>query len=205
MTLVNHNRARAHVGVAPIEWNATIAAYARDYANKRAADCDLIHSGGPYGENLAMGPRGGPFVVEDAVTMWALERHNLARAAVGVAPLKWSDRIAAYARRWADKRTADCRPLHSTGGYYGENLALGPWGGPFLVADAVNMWVGEKKYYDHETNSCHAPPGESCGHYMAVVCRRSTHVGCAKRICDDGGIFIICDYGPPGRLGEPPY
>ncbi|KAI3830460.1 hypothetical protein MKX03_018150 [Papaver bracteatum] len=135
----------------------------------------------------------------------ALERHNLARAAVGVAPLEWSDRIAAYARRWADKRTADCRPLHSTGGYYGENLALGPWGGPFLVADAVNMWVGEKEYYDHETNSCHAPPGESCGHYMAVVCRRSTHIGCAKRICDNGGVFIMCDYGPPGRLGEPPY
>ncbi|KAI3958838.1 hypothetical protein MKX01_023514 [Papaver californicum] len=134
-----------------------------------------------------------------------LQRHNEARDAVGVAPLEWSETIAAYARDWADQRVADCRPLHSTGGYYGENLALGPYGGPFPVEDAVNMWVAEKQYYYHDTNSCYAPPGQSCGHYTAVVCRRSTHFGCAKRICDNGGVFIICDYGPPGRLGEPPY
>ncbi|KAI3830459.1 hypothetical protein MKX03_018149 [Papaver bracteatum] len=76
MTLINHNLARAHVGVAPIVWNEKVAAYARDYANKRAADCNLIHSMGPYGENLAMGPRGGPFVVKDAVTMWVGEEND---------------------------------------------------------------------------------------------------------------------------------
>ncbi|MCL7042868.1 hypothetical protein MKW94_011982 [Papaver nudicaule] len=134
-----------------------------------------------------------------------LQRHNAARAAVGVPHLEWNKTIAAYARRWARKRKADCRPLHSTGGYYGENLALGPWGGPFPVEDAVNMWVSEKQYYDHGSNSCYAPPNQSCGHYTAIVCRRTTHVGCAKTVCRNGGIFIICDYGPPGKLGEPPY
>ncbi|GJT38987.1 pathogenesis-related leaf protein 4-like protein [Tanacetum coccineum] len=36
-------------------WNATVAAYAENYANQRLADCNLVHSGGPYGENLAEG------------------------------------------------------------------------------------------------------------------------------------------------------
>ncbi|PKI53176.1 hypothetical protein CRG98_026437 [Punica granatum] len=40
-----HNAARAQVGVGPISWNETIAAYAHDYASKRAGDCRLVHSG----------------------------------------------------------------------------------------------------------------------------------------------------------------
>nr|GEU59133.1 reverse transcriptase domain-containing protein [Tanacetum cinerariifolium] len=50
-----HNAARAQVGVANVTWNATVAAYAQNYANQRLADCNLVHSGGPYGENLAEG------------------------------------------------------------------------------------------------------------------------------------------------------
>ncbi|XVF00655.1 hypothetical protein REPUB_Repub04eG0019800 [Reevesia pubescens] len=34
-------------------WDATIAGYAQQYANKGIVDCGLIHSDGPYGENLA--------------------------------------------------------------------------------------------------------------------------------------------------------
>ncbi|GKC06696.1 pathogenesis-related leaf protein 4-like protein, partial [Tanacetum coccineum] len=50
-----HNAARAKVGVGNMTWNATVAAYAENYANQRLADCNLVHSGGPYGENLAEG------------------------------------------------------------------------------------------------------------------------------------------------------
>ncbi|PON86806.1 Cysteine-rich secretory protein, allergen V5/Tpx-1-related [Trema orientale] len=48
-----HNSARAQVGVGPLSWNDTVASYARQYANQRINDCRLVHSGGPYGENLA--------------------------------------------------------------------------------------------------------------------------------------------------------
>ncbi|CAI0377930.1 unnamed protein product [Linum tenue] len=49
-----HNAARSAVGVGPVTWDARLATYAQSYANKRAAaDCRLVHSGGPYGENLA--------------------------------------------------------------------------------------------------------------------------------------------------------
>lgn len=51
--LDEHNRARAAVGVAPLKWHAVLAEYARQYALSRKGDCRLVHSKGPYGENLA--------------------------------------------------------------------------------------------------------------------------------------------------------
>lgn len=54
-TLAAHNKARAEVGVGPMVWNNTLAAYAQSFANKRIEDCDLTHSSGPYGENIIVG------------------------------------------------------------------------------------------------------------------------------------------------------
>ncbi|KAJ7946845.1 Pathogenesis-related protein 1 [Quillaja saponaria] len=48
-----HNTARAQVNVGPVSWDDKLATYARNYANKHKGDCKLVHSGGPYGENLA--------------------------------------------------------------------------------------------------------------------------------------------------------
>ncbi|KAK3011999.1 hypothetical protein RJ639_011257 [Escallonia herrerae] len=72
--LYPHNKARAQVGVQPLAWNYTIAAYAQHYANHRFADCNLEHSGGPYGENLAEGY--GELKAADAVSMWVGEKQN---------------------------------------------------------------------------------------------------------------------------------
>jgi len=48
-----HNSPRADVGVGSVTWNTTVAAYAQSYANQRAGDCRLVHSGGPLrGEPL---------------------------------------------------------------------------------------------------------------------------------------------------------
>ncbi|OWM90153.1 hypothetical protein CDL15_Pgr006474 [Punica granatum] len=69
-----HNAARAQVGVGPISWNETIAAYAHDYASKRAGDCRLVHSGGPYGENLAWSS--GDLSGTDAVNLWVAEKSD---------------------------------------------------------------------------------------------------------------------------------
>ncbi|TYH59474.1 hypothetical protein ES332_D08G224000v1 [Gossypium tomentosum] len=57
------------------------------------------------------------------------------------------------------------------------------------IADALEMWIEEKVYYDHCSNSCAA--GEICGHYTQVVWRDSIHIGCAKVRCDYGGTFIL--------------
>ncbi|XP_007041421.2 PREDICTED: pathogenesis-related protein 1A [Theobroma cacao] len=66
------NEARAEVNVEPMAWDAQVAAYAQEYANQRIADCDLVHSGGPYGENIAWGS--DDLSVADAVKMWVDEK-----------------------------------------------------------------------------------------------------------------------------------
>ncbi|KAH0727309.1 hypothetical protein KY284_003174 [Solanum tuberosum] len=48
-----HNEARRQVGVGPMTWDNRLATFAQNYANQRAGDCRMQHSGGPYGENLA--------------------------------------------------------------------------------------------------------------------------------------------------------
>lgn len=66
-----HNVARAQVGVEPIQWDEGVADYARQYANQHINDCQLLHSDGPYGENLAKSD--GDMSGIDAVQMWVNE------------------------------------------------------------------------------------------------------------------------------------
>ena len=69
-----HNNARAAVGVAPISWDQNLANYAASYAAQDAAQrqCQLVHSGGPYGENLFWGS-GKIYSGTDAVMAWVSE------------------------------------------------------------------------------------------------------------------------------------
>ncbi|KAL3515401.1 hypothetical protein ACH5RR_022303 [Cinchona calisaya] len=69
-----HNAARAQVGVGQITWDNTVAAYAESYASQRINDCNMVHSGGPYGENLAAGS--GGFTARDGVNLWVNEKPN---------------------------------------------------------------------------------------------------------------------------------
>ncbi|XP_010939329.1 pathogenesis-related protein PRB1-2-like [Elaeis guineensis] len=69
-----HNAARAEVGVGPMKWNSTLEAYAINYANQRAGDCQLIHSQGPYGENIYIGYGNGYSDGIDAVRYWYNEK-----------------------------------------------------------------------------------------------------------------------------------
>ncbi|XP_010547940.1 PREDICTED: pathogenesis-related protein 1-like [Tarenaya hassleriana] len=127
--------------------------------------------------------------------------HNRARSAVGVGPIQWDERVADYARDYANRRRGDCRLIHS-GGPYGENLA---WSSRDLSGvAAVQLWVNEKDDYHYRTNTCRA--GKQCGHYTQVVWKKSVKLGCAKVKCNNGGTFIICNYDPPGNVrGQWPY
>jgi len=73
--LTPHNDARARVGVGPLVWDATVAAYAQNYANTRTADCAMQHSGGGgrYGENLFK-EMGYPDPIGTGVMSWVNEK-----------------------------------------------------------------------------------------------------------------------------------
>jgi uncharacterized protein YkwD len=128
---------------------------------------------------------------------------NIARAAVGLRPLVWDDKLTHYAQWYANQRRNDCALEHSNGPY-GENIFWGSGVG-WNPAQAVSAWVDEKQFYNYWHNSC--VDGEMCGHYTQVVWGSTTKVGCASVVCsDDKGTFMTCNYDPPGNYyGERPY
>ncbi|KAL9660208.1 hypothetical protein QQ045_025020 [Rhodiola kirilowii] len=67
-----HNSARAAVGVGPLTWDTKVANYAQNYANSHRVDCKMVHSKGPYGENLAWSS--GDMSIPAAVKLWVDEK-----------------------------------------------------------------------------------------------------------------------------------
>ncbi|KAK1322772.1 hypothetical protein QJS10_CPA02g00043 [Acorus calamus] len=131
-----------------------------------------------------------------------LNAHNAARAKVGVGPMSWDNTVAAYAQNYAKQLAGNCQLVHSTGPY-GENLFWGS-ASTFTGVDAVNSWVSESQYYDYNSNTCAA--GKVCGHYTQVVWRNSVQLGCARVVCNSGGVIISCNYNPRGNyVGQKPY
>lgn len=59
-----HNEKRAAHNVAPLTWDDKLYQYAANYAQSYSCSGGLTHSGGPYGENLALGYADGPSAVE---------------------------------------------------------------------------------------------------------------------------------------------
>lgn len=68
-----HNILRAKLRLPPLKWSNSLASYASRWARTRRGDCNLIHSGGPYGENLFWGSGKG-WRPQDAVVAWASEK-----------------------------------------------------------------------------------------------------------------------------------
>lgn len=73
--LAVHNQARSEVGVAPLQYSSSLAAYAREWADHLAASgCRMQHrTDGTYGENLAIFS-GGSHSPAAAAKMWFGEK-----------------------------------------------------------------------------------------------------------------------------------
>ncbi|KAL3614396.1 hypothetical protein CASFOL_042470 [Castilleja foliolosa] len=133
-----------------------------------------------------------------------LNAHNTARATVGVGDMTWDADVAAFAQSYATERSIDCSLIHSGNQTYGENIAEGFETPSLSVVDAVNLWVNESLSYHYDSNTCDY--GKECGHYTQVVWRNSIRLGCARVKCNNGGVFVTCNYSPPGNyIGERPY
>eukprot|EP01018_Ginkgo_biloba_P008715 Gb_07639 [translate_table: standard] len=140
------------------------------------------------------------------VTEELLHAHNKERTLVGVPPLVWNAKIAAFASLYAraQRNQNHCELVYSGTKRYGENLF---WvkGMPITPALAVQAWIDEKKFYSYKNNSCQS--GQPCGVYTQVVWKETTQLGCAWVTCDKGDVtLIVCNYFPPGNVvGERPF
>ncbi|GLU00814.1 hypothetical protein SLE2022_181550 [Rubroshorea leprosula] len=127
--------------------------------------------------------------------------HNKYRSKLGHPPLSWDVNLASFAEWWANKRSVDCEMLHSRMDY-GENIF---WGARdhWTPTEVVDLWAGEGKFYNPETNMCQ--PDQICGHYTQIIWTTSSKVGCSRKKCQTGGVFVICSYDPPGNIrgGDP--
>ena len=133
-----------------------------------------------------------------------LDMHNSERAAVGVAPLTWSNNLAAGAQTWAQHLATTGQfvhdPVHTgltcKGPCYGENIA-----GFFNDVSAPNggqsKWVAEKSLYHG------GPSFYAVGHYTQMVwIRRNRSVVRPHRPrqpCHAYSI-LVCRYDPPGNF-----
>ncbi|MED6114136.1 hypothetical protein PIB30_077398 [Stylosanthes scabra] len=127
-----------------------------------------------------------------------LKIHNDARAAVGVKPLLWDQRLESYAIVFMRKHIEDClegEDIHPTG--YSQNIAHTRTSEYLLTgADAVKSWVAQKRFYDYKTNSCITGNPGDCINYIAVVSKESTYLGCSRAICNNGCTLVTCYYAP---------
>jgi pathogenesis-related protein 1 len=131
-------------------------------------------------------------------------------------PMRWSDRLAESASRWA----ADCRYRHTANPDVGENLYVST-GDPVASRPnpqrIVESWADERRQYDYADRAC---SGADCLHYTQEVWRSSAEVGCGIARCEptrahpnpfpdfpgDPFYLAVCQYSPPGNYrGEWPY
>ncbi|ESQ49116.1 hypothetical protein EUTSA_v10022343mg [Eutrema salsugineum] len=74
-----HNRARESSGVPPLEWDKGLARFAHKWAKQVKPDCNMKHSGGPYGENIFWYRDEKTWSPEKVVTKWFEERFSYDR------------------------------------------------------------------------------------------------------------------------------
>ncbi|QDU87502.1 Cysteine-rich secretory protein family protein [Pirellulimonas nuda] len=127
-----------------------------------------------------------------------LDIHNQARREVGAPPVAWSDGMAQYAQRWADKLAQEGKLEHRQNSPYGENLAMAK-----TARDAAGMWYGEKdKYGGQKMDNQNFLV---FGHYTQMVWSGTAKIGCGKATVG-GRTIWVCNYDPPGnKIGDKPY
>jgi pathogenesis-related protein 1 len=122
------------------------------------------------------------------------------RTALNLPPLRWSDKLAEIAQKWADRLAARNEFIHRPKSIYGENM-FKIVGVPTSPGRVVKEWAAEAADYDYASNLCKGV----CGHYTQIVWRDTKEVGCGIARKGRNEIWV-CDYNPPGNwVGKRPY
>lgn len=126
-----------------------------------------------------------------------LAAHNKYRAALGLPPLQWSERLAASAQRWADHLASVGRLEHSGSG---QNLAIAASGSQSLT-QLVDLWGNERAYFRNGFFPAISATGNwvNVGHYSQIVWRMTAEVGCGFGRANRNDV-LVCNYNPPGNV-----
>lgn len=144
-----------------------------------------------------------PYPGGDRLAESLLAIHNRERAAVGVPPLAWDDRLAAEAASYVPE-LIDLGDLeHSPeaeDGETGENLAMGT-AGYYSPEQLAQLWVDERGSFVPGIFPDVSRTGDwdEVGHYTAMVWRDTTKVGCAIG-AGGGDLYLVCRYEPAGNV-----
>ena len=128
--------------------------------------------------------------------------HNRERAAWGVAPLGWDERLARQAEAHARRLAADGRLIHSQRAErpgQGENLAMGTRG-RYGAAALAKAWIAERRWFVPGRFPAVSRTGgwASVGHLTQIIWPATTRLGCGvasgRRMT-----VLVCRYTPPGN------
>ncbi|MGC6479608.1 MAG: gliding motility-associated C-terminal domain-containing protein [Flavobacteriaceae bacterium] len=136
----------------------------------------------------------------------ALERHNSARSAVGVAPLVWSQELSADALSWA-RGLAQLEPLSSTNA-----LARNQGQNMFSTSQSdleSPLHYASEQWYDGINDFTYGPwdtRNVNAATYAQMIWEDTQEVGMGYAISQGGQIYIVARYSPIGcNAGEYPY
>ncbi|XP_070551500.1 venom allergen 5-like isoform X2 [Ptychodera flava] len=128
-----------------------------------------------------------------------VEAHNYFRCLHGVGPLKWDDKLAAFARTVASDNAARGY-IHHSDSDYGENIAMQQLQGEKQATGYgfVKMWYDEIEMYNFRNPMFDF----NTGHFTQVVWKGSERVGCAMASAPAGAFtafYVVCNYEPQGN------
>lgn len=134
----------------------------------------------------------------------ALDTHNRARAALGLAPLRWSPALVESARGYAQELARTRRFEHAPHPLgqvpQGENLWTGTRGA-YRYDEMFGHWLAEARYYRAAPTPNFSTTGDyrDVAHYTQIVWRASTEIGCATAR-NETDEYLVCRYLPGGNV-----
>lgn len=113
------------------------------------------------------------------------EQHN-------ASSVSWNKTLENFAQDYLDDMKSDSCEFEHSGGPYGENLAMGYKNS----TAAVEAWGDEREEYDFGDQGFR----EKTGHFTQLVWKNTTDVGCARKLCNERGWYLVCEYWPRGNV-----
>jgi|WetSurMetagenome_2_1015567.scaffolds.fasta_scaffold172666_2 hypothetical protein len=134
-----------------------------------------------------------------------LAAHSKYRSEVNVTPLSWSENLSQQAQKCADYNAANYLPKnqqkHCPTPGCGQNIARATTNMHFTLAQLVDLWGDEKRYFingQYPSVSSTGSPG-AVSHYTQVIWQGTNEVGCGKAN-SSGYDILVCDYSPKGNI-----